>query len=137
MDLREILKMFVLFFKIPIVLRGRGRVFGLGWIRIEPRTEIHHMAVKEGIIHEGTELLPHDESELEKLFYCRPSFTFFDVIIIFGFKFIEDMLKPMLKSLRDKYILKRKRGIIDTNNISLMRFNFMCGKLYFICLKEH
>ena len=107
MDLREIIETFILFLKIPIILRGRGRVFGLGWIRIEPHTEIYRIALDEGIINEGTDLLPTDEKELEGLFYCRPSSRFFDFFIIYIFKFIEEALRPILKFLKHKYLPKK------------------------------
>ena len=107
MSFKDIIKLFILFFLIPIMLRGRGRVFGLGWIRVEPHTEIHRMAIEEGILKEDTELLPNDENDLKKLFYCRSSFNFFDFIIIYAFKFAEEVLKPIFKLLRHKYLLKK------------------------------
>ena len=79
------------------VLRGRGRISCLGWIRIEPDTEIYRLAIEEGILNEDTDLLPTDEKELERLFFCRSSFRFFNFIIISVFRFLEEYLKPFVK----------------------------------------
>jgi hypothetical protein len=108
MSFKDIFKLFILFFKIPIMLRGRGRVFGLGWIRVEPHTEVHRMAIEAGILKEDTDLLPTDEKELEGLFFCRSSFGIFNFIIIYAFKFLEQYLKPFVKLLRENTSKSRR-----------------------------
>ena len=95
---QELWQTFSYFVRIPWLLRGRGRVFGLGWIRIEPETLIHRQAIAEGILRPDTELLPADEQGLSGLFYCRPSTRRRDALILRVFRGIEGGLKPALKA---------------------------------------
>jgi glycosyltransferase involved in cell wall biosynthesis len=64
-----------------------------------PHTRILRTALREGIIREDAHLLPHDEKDLNKLFYCKRSSLFFDYIIIYAFKCVEQYLKPLVKAV--------------------------------------
>lgn len=95
MDMWETLKTIIMFFRIPIVLPGRGGV-GLGWIRLEPHTAIFDTAVEEGVITKDIKMLPENEEELKKLFYVPKSQWFqtliFDIILFL----VEKVLKPLV-----------------------------------------
>ena len=97
----NVIKTLYLYFKIPIYLSGRGGVF-LSWIRIEPYTEIHKIAVENGLLRKDTDLLPEDVKELKKLFYTKSSYRCLDYFIIYLIKFIDKVLKPFAK-----FVLRR------------------------------
>ena len=107
MTMRETLKTLFMFFRIPLVLPGRGGV-GLGWIRIEPHTEIFAMAVKEGVMAQDIKMLPENEAELAELFYVPRSqwlqTLIFDVVIFL----VDKVLKPAVKGFFR--VLGRLRG---------------------------
>lgn len=95
MTMRETLKTLFMFFRIPLVLPGRGGV-GLGWIRVEPYTDLFAMAVKEGVMAQDIKMVPENEEELAKLFYAPRSqwlqTLIFDVVLFLTGK----VLKPAL-----------------------------------------
>ncbi len=97
MNLRDLMKTLILYFRLPILLFPKGGGSLLGWIRIEPNTKIHEWAIKEGIVSKDTNLLPEDERELKKLFYTNPSFRYIDFFILFLVKFMENIVKPVAK----------------------------------------
>jgi hypothetical protein len=84
-------------------------VIGLGWIRIEPHTEIARMAVAAGLIAPGTDLLPAHEAQLRHLFYCRNTAGWVDFLVLRVFRAIEGSLKPRVKRLVDR--LRGRRGV--------------------------
>ncbi|MDD5677956.1 MAG: cobalamin-dependent protein [Kiritimatiellae bacterium] len=92
------------FLKIPWLLRGRGRVFGLGWIRVEPDTEILRMATAEGVIRPDAELLPEDEVKLAGLFYRRGA-GLGVALITAAFDLVEKRMIPAARRL-----LKKKKN---------------------------
>ena len=98
MNLIDVIRTAFMFIKVPILLFGKGGA-GLGWIRIEPHTGIHRLAIEEGIVKEDTELFPEDENELKNLFYAKPIYRFLDLSIINFIKFFDGYLKPALKLL--------------------------------------
>ena len=97
MNLRDLIKTLILYFKLPILLFGKGGGALLGWIRIEPHTKIHEFAVKEGILSQDTDLLPEDEKELIKLFYTNPKYRYIDLFLLFLVKLMENIVKPFAK----------------------------------------
>jgi len=110
MSLRDLAKTLWFFVKIPLALRGRGRVFGLGWVRIMPHTRMLRAALREGIIREDEQLLPHNEKDLNRLFYCKRSALFFDYSIIYAFGCIEHYLKPLVKAVLGRNRKKIQEG---------------------------
>jgi radical SAM superfamily enzyme YgiQ (UPF0313 family) len=72
--------------------RNRGGA-GFGWIRIEPHTEVHKLALKKGIIDEDTELLPEDEGGLGRLFYTQPGLEWIDGLVISLLNVFEPVFK--------------------------------------------
>lgn len=72
-----------------LVPRRKGGI-GLSWIRIEPYTELHQLAIKQGMLSPETDLLPKNEAELKQLFYLQPNLKWLDFIthrVIDIFKF--------------------------------------------------
>jgi hypothetical protein len=110
-DLWGFLKTLVLFFKIPFILMGKGGC-RLGWIRIEPYTKIHEIAIEEGLINKNTELLPEKEQQLSMLFYTNPSSKYLDVIAWVILGLVEKLLLPAAKSLLNsvRILLKFRRN---------------------------
>ncbi len=51
------------------------------WIRIEPETKVHQVALQEGVIAINTDLLPDSTKELAKTFYVAPKVKFIDDIV--------------------------------------------------------
>lgn len=97
MNLKDMLKTLLFIFKIPILLPGRGGV-GLGWIRIEPHTDLYHDAIKEGEFPANTNLLPENEKELLNLFYSPPNQKFITFVFDTVLFMIENVFKPSAKS---------------------------------------
>lgn len=54
----------------------------IGWIRLEPDTEIYRVAMKQGIISPGKSLLPANANDVKTLFYLNPSLQFLDRIVL-------------------------------------------------------
>ena len=82
---------------IPLRTRGRTRVFGLGWIRIEPATVICERALREGLIRPETALLPEADAALAGLFYRPSSLRWLERALLGAFRFQERGLKPWLQ----------------------------------------
>ena len=92
----EVWKTLVMFFRIPLALPGRGGVW-LGWIRVEPGTDIFKTAVEEGVMPADIKMLPDTEEELAKLFYV-PKRQFLHTILFEAVLLVvEKTLKPMVK----------------------------------------
>jgi hypothetical protein len=97
-------------FKIPIMMPGRGGV-GVGWIRIEPHTEIYQDAIAKGMITEKTDLLPENEQQLKKLFYEPVSQRYITLIMDVVLLITEDVLKPVVKAFFR--VLNKLRGKVS------------------------
>lgn len=95
-DFKGLLMTIYYMYKIPIMMPGRGGV-GVGWIRIEPHTEIYQKAIEEGMMTDKTDLLPENEEHLKKLFYEPSSQRYITVIMHLVLFITEDLLKPMVK----------------------------------------
>lgn len=98
-----LLKTIFFLFKLAIFLPGRvGGMFG--WIRIEPNTEIHRIAVNEKLIDKDTDLLAEDVKELDKLFYDPPSLWYVGLIMNPLFWLKDCILAPVkaIRSFRNK-----------------------------------
>ena len=54
----------------------------IGWIRLEPDTEIYRVAMNQGIISPGRSLLPANTDDVKALFYLNPSLQFLDRIVL-------------------------------------------------------
>lgn len=91
-----VLKTIFMYLRINILLFPRGGAT-IGWIRIEPHTEIHRIALKEGVISEKTDLLPEKEENLRKLYYTVPSLWLGDRIIELVLWIVNKLLKPALR----------------------------------------
>jgi hypothetical protein len=98
MTMFETLKTLFMFFRIPLVLPGRGSLM-LGWIRIEPYTKIFSTAVKEGVLPQNIKMLPENEEDLARLFYVPRSqwlqTLIFDVVL----DLVNKVLKPLAKGV--------------------------------------
>jgi radical SAM superfamily enzyme YgiQ (UPF0313 family) len=95
----DLIKVVILYFKIPIVLLGKGGGVLLSWIRLEHHTEVLQMAIDEGFISNDNNLLPEREEDLKPLFYTNPSYRYFEAIIIQLVSFMEKVIKPTAKFL--------------------------------------
>ncbi|MCF6147046.1 MAG: radical SAM protein [Candidatus Kuenenia sp.] len=54
----------------------------IGWIRLEPDTEIYKTAIKQGIISPVKSLLPENTDNIKTLFYLNPSLRFLDMVVL-------------------------------------------------------
>jgi len=97
MTLRETWRTLVQVVRVPVLSRGRARVMGLGWIRIEPHTAIERTALQEGILPPGTDLLTEREDELAALFYCKGPLRIPERAIMAVCRFVDLRLRPFLK----------------------------------------
>ena len=97
---RGLIQTIAFYLKVKILLRGRGGSH-LSWIRIEPYTAVHDIAVKKGILHPETQLLPKTTEGLNDLFYSEPPLNRLDFIILFIYRTARSV-KSLLK-----YCLKR------------------------------
>lgn len=98
MSMREVVKTLITFFRIPLVMPGRGGV-GLGWIRIEPHTEIFDTAIQEGLISKDAKMIPDNEEELKNLFYLPKSHWFSTFVFDSVLFLVESVMKPFMKGL--------------------------------------
>jgi len=96
MTLKGMLQTLYLYFKIPLVLLGRGGI-GLGWIRLEPHTKIFDDAVAEGVIHPGQNMLAESEEELLSLFYISPQRRYMALVFDMVIGSVDRVLKPTAK----------------------------------------
>lgn len=90
------LKLLLLYFLIPVYLKGRGGVI-LSWIRVEPETRLYAMALRERRISKDVALLPKDEKDLKQLFYHIDSLRLMNGIARMILNFTEKILRPMAK----------------------------------------
>ena len=107
MKFKHLLRTLYYFFKIPIYMFGKGGGVNLSYIRIEPYTEIHNIAIKEGIINNKTDLLPIDEKELKKLFFTKRTHKIIDFFILEVLLLFMKMAKSTVK------YIKRQRLKLD------------------------
>jgi len=105
MRLGDMLKTLIFYLKIPLLLPGRGGTF-MGWVRIEPHTDLYRLVLEEGFLKEDVDLLPRDEKRLKNLFYCKSSYLCFDLLIICLTRLMENILKPFIKFLLRSLRLK-------------------------------
>ncbi|MBM4055026.1 MAG: radical SAM protein [Planctomycetes bacterium] len=54
----------------------------VGWIRLEPDTEIYNIAIKQEIISPAKSLLPANTDDIKNLFYLNPSLKFLDIAVL-------------------------------------------------------
>lgn len=71
-DFRGFLKTIKMYFAIHFLLYKRGGA-NFNWIRIEPNTLMHKIAIDDGMLKKEDTLLPFDEKGLGKLFYSCPA----------------------------------------------------------------
>lgn len=81
-------------------LKGRGGTI-VGWIRIEPGTEIHKLALTNGALKPDGRLLPETSEKLQDTFYIHPPLKKLDAVII--------------NLMKMSTILKRTVGILFKN----------------------
>ncbi len=94
-NLRSLLKTLWFYIWNKYSLMKRGDVT-ISWIRIEPETEIHKLALANGAIKPDTNLLPEQTKELEDVFYSHPPLKHIDTIII-SFRKVARLLTSKLK----------------------------------------
>lgn len=113
-DIRGLVKTILYMFKIPLLLPGRGGC-DLGWIRIEPHTEIYETALKEGILDSRTDLLVNEEQEMLKLFYAPSSQRHITLLADIVLTAIDKGLKPSAKFFfRVMNRLKGEKSLYDS-----------------------
>jgi len=110
MTIGSLLKTLFLVVKIPVLLFGRGGAVFLRWIRIEPHTEIHNIALREGLLDGDTDLLPESESGIERLFYTRHSYRFVEVLLLLFVRMLEDVVKPAARKARQAVLGRRRNA---------------------------
>lgn len=76
-----LLKMLMFWTQLRWTLRGRGRPF-VHWIRIEPETDVHRIALEKGVLKPDTKLLPDTAADLNKVFYRQPSLKHLDFLLV-------------------------------------------------------
>ena len=87
------------YLKLKCILRGRGGS-GVSWIRIEPDTGILKIAVENGILKSGTDLLPDKEIDLKDLFYSQPPLCYIDSFLLATLRALigtKKLIKKLLK----------------------------------------
>lgn len=80
-DLRGMLKTLWFYVWANFSLGERGRVT-VNWIRIEPGTEIHKIALANGVLKPNDSLLPKTLEGLRDTFYNHPSLKKLDIVIL-------------------------------------------------------
>lgn len=109
-DFSGFLKTLKLFFDVHFKLFGKG-VLNFGWVRVEPHTVMHRIAVREGILSEDSDLLPLDGSGLPDLFYSCPKTGCYADPIFSILLNSKKKLKPLLKRfLAGRHIFNNRRG---------------------------
>lgn len=109
-DFFGFLKTLLLYFKITFLFKGRGTVI-LSWIRIEPETRIHQIAVKDNLIDGNTDLLPQDEKALQGLFYSCPSVRWYADPVFNMLLWLQERLKPLIKKILGRGLRTRSEAI--------------------------
>jgi anaerobic magnesium-protoporphyrin IX monomethyl ester cyclase len=110
-NFKGMIKTLITIFKIPLLLPGRGGL-GLGWIRIEPHTEMYELAVKENIIEKDADLFPKDEQELSHFFYTPSNLRYVDKVFDSVLAIIDSFLKPGVKFVFR--LLKKGKSLYDS-----------------------
>ena len=114
MTIKDMFKTLFWFFRIPLLLPGRGGV-GLGWIRLEPHTKLYDTALKENIIDENINMLPENEKQLAKLFYLHRKQWYITMIFDLVLFVVEKALKPGVISFYRIFnrLFKKQRSFYD------------------------
>jgi hypothetical protein len=110
-------------FLIQRALPGRGGG-GITFIRIEPYTLIHEIAVKEGLVSAENTLLAENGTELAKLFYRPPAQRLNNFVTDQFLNFFEGILKPAALLLyRSLARLSGRRSVYDqkTGHVSFQQ----------------
>jgi radical SAM superfamily enzyme YgiQ (UPF0313 family) len=96
-----LLRMFAFIFRTKLKLGRRVKLLrmNLNYIRIEPGTPAHHMALQEGVLSEQTDLLPTDAEGFRKTFYFTPVLKPFNA-------FFSGFSTLMRKALHRKHQIK-------------------------------
>lgn len=97
-DFKGFLKTVKLYFAIHLSLLGRGGA-SIGWIRVEPETRMHKMAIEEGVLREDDDLLPGDEKGLERLFYSCPATRWYADPVFNLISAMQAKIKPFVKKI--------------------------------------
>jgi radical SAM superfamily enzyme YgiQ (UPF0313 family) len=104
-DFIGFLKTLKLYFFGSILLLGRGGV-RLCWVRVEPDSRMHAIAIEDGVLTADDDLLPDDEKGIDKLFYSCPATRFYaDPIFTFlerGKEFAKYYVKRLLRINKKK-----------------------------------
>ena len=87
-NLRGLLKTLWFYVWANISLGKQGRITA-NWIRIEPATEIHELAISEGLLKPSTCLLPENYEGLKDTFYINPSLKYLDSAVVCFMKSIK------------------------------------------------
>jgi hypothetical protein len=66
---------------VKLLLRRRINV-AIGWIRIEPETELHQLAIRQGLIPAGVSLLQKSREDIMKFFYLNPALSTAERILL-------------------------------------------------------
>lgn len=106
----DLLKTIIMPFKIQMSLAGRGGGT-VSNIRIEPHTQMHKIAVKEGLINENDNLFPEDEKALSRMFYRPKSMVHLSLMMDLFNDIFERVLKPF--AIRVYRILARLSGRVS------------------------
>lgn len=97
-DISGFVKTILFYLKVNFLLLGRGGA-DLNWIRIEPNTRIHQMAIECRFIDHKTDLLPTNKSDLRGLFFNPRPFCSFDPLLDMGLNLIDKIFKPLMRKV--------------------------------------
>ncbi len=100
-DLMGYLKTLFFFLKANLLLMGKGGV-SLNWIRIEPNTRIHQIAIEKAVMDQNTDLLPVSEAGLPSLFYNPPPLKYIDPVVNLTLSIVDKLLKPLSRAIFSK-----------------------------------
>ena len=100
-------KTWIMPFRIQLMLPGKGGG-AISYIRVEPGTHIHKIAIEDGLIDANDSLLPADEDDLARMFYRLPSQAHLNRATDAFVALMERVLKPALVAL--VRIISKVRG---------------------------
>ena len=98
-DLRGFLKTVKLFFAVNLMLLGKGNA-NISWIRVEPQTRMHTIAINEGVLKREDTLLPDDEKGLERLFYSCPATAWYADPVFSLLAGMRDTAQALVKKIK-------------------------------------
>ena len=93
----------IIFYLISILLRiflKRKIKVSLGWIRIEPATELYKVALEQGVIASDQSLLQSDSENIKKSFYLNQSLDRTDKFMLQFLRFSDGLKKKIKKILK-------------------------------------